>query len=321
MSDIFFKPFISFKEGVMDIHFYIEMSYEELAALNRETTVVFSSISPIETHGPHLPLGTDIFIAESLRDRIIEMFGKKRSDYIVLMLPTIPFGADAIPVAGSMKVRYRAVFDAVHGMGSTLADLGFRYWVLTDNHGGPSHQIAIEVAARKLAKRGFHLIAPFHESFRRMVALDHDLIEKTGLWPGQCGDVTDSHGGTNETSLMLASYPEKIRGYWKGIGAAKKSSMTFLPRLLSGLSKLLKAIGARDTAIDFYFFAHTLAWINDPNMAPYQGDPSRASKNAGEAMFDFRVNLALELLEQAIAGRRRFSKPIGWSIRSVGHFT
>jgi creatinine amidohydrolase len=304
----------------MDIHQYIEMTYAELATLNRQTTVVLSSISPIETHGPHLPLGTDIFIAESLRDRIIEKLGEKRPEYTALMLPTIPFGADAIPVAGSMKAPHQAVYYAVHGMGSTLADLGFRYWVLTDNHGGPSHQIAIEVAARKLAKRGLHLIAPFHESFRSMVALDHNLIEKTGLGQGKCGDVSDSHAGTNETSLMLASHPERIRSNWKEIGAAKKSPMTFLPRLLSSLSKLMKAIGARDAAIDFYFLAHGLAWVNDPNMAPYQGDPSNASEKAGEEMLNYRANLALELIEQAIAGQRRFSKPIGWSIRFVRHF-
>ena len=129
---------------------YIDMTYEELESLDRNSTVVFSSISPIETHGPHLPLGTDIFIAESLRDRIIEKFGEKHPDFTALILPTIPFGADAIPVAGSLAVGHQAVYRGVLDIGKALADLGFRYWLLTDNHGGPTHEIGIEVAARKL---------------------------------------------------------------------------------------------------------------------------------------------------------------------------
>jgi len=304
----------------MKISQYVDMTYKELESLDRDTTVVFSSISPIETHGPHLPLGTDIFIAESLRDRIIEKFAEEHQDFTAVVLPTIPFGADAIPVAGSFTIGHQAIGRGVLDMGKALVDLGFRYWLLTDNHGGPSHEIAIEVAARKLAKKGLCLIAPFHESFRRMISHDPDLTQKTGLGPGKCGDVTDSHAGTNETSLMLASDPDKVRDIGKQTGAAKKSSMAFVPRLLSGISQLFKAVGAQDAATDFYFLAHGLAWVGDPQMAPYQGDPSKASKEAGEAMYNYRRDLALELLEEAIEGRPRALKPIGWSIRFVRHF-
>jgi creatinine amidohydrolase len=299
---------------------YIDMTYEDLKSLDRNSTVVFSSISPIETHGPHLPLGTDIFIAESLRDRIIEKFGERHPDFTALVLPTIPFGADAIPVAGSLTVSHKAIYQGVLDIGKALADLGFRYWLLTDNHGGPSHEIGIEVASRRLAKKGLCLIAPFHESFRSMIAHDPDLTQKTGLGPGTCGDVADSHAGTNETSLMLASNPEKIRDIWQHTEAARKSSMTFVPRLLSGISRLLETIGAINAATDFYFLAHGLAWVSDPLMAPYQGDPSQATKEAGEAMYNYRRDLAVELLEEALEGRRRFLKPIGWSIRFVRHF-
>ncbi len=57
-----------------------------------------------------------------------------------------------------------------------------------------------------------------------MVACDPALTESTKLGPGKCGDVTDSHAGTNETSLMLASCPDKVRNNWQDIGSAKISS-------------------------------------------------------------------------------------------------
>ncbi len=36
-----------------------ELNWKELDEFDREKTVFFLPISPMEEHGPHLPLGTD----------------------------------------------------------------------------------------------------------------------------------------------------------------------------------------------------------------------------------------------------------------------
>ena len=36
-----------------------EMSWLEVENLNKEKTIIFLPIGPVEEHGPHLPLGTD----------------------------------------------------------------------------------------------------------------------------------------------------------------------------------------------------------------------------------------------------------------------
>ncbi|MFH1539002.1 MAG: creatininase family protein [bacterium] len=301
----------------MEAKKYVDMTYKELGALDRKRTVFFSSISPLETHGPHLPMGTDIFIAEALRDRIIESLKEKHPDLTVVLLPTLAIGSDAIPVGGSVRVRYQAILYVLLDTGRALAKMGFKYWVLTDNHGGPHHQIAIELAARKLAKDNFHLIAPFHEVFRRMVERAPDLEAETGLTMGSCGDVEDSHAGRNETSLMLAAHPEKVREGWEKVGKGKTPPRKLPFRLLTGASRLLSAAGARDAAVDFHFLAHGLAWVSDPEMETYQGVPGEASAEAGEAMLRYRAKVAVELLEKAMAGKRVRLKPLGWSIRSL----
>lgn len=298
---------------------YLDLTYQDVETLDREKTILFSSISPVETHGPHLPLGTDIFIAEELRDRIIRNLSESHPDHTALILPTIPFGAGAIPVAGSIMVSHRAVYRVLLDTGKTMSGMGFKYWILTDNHGDPTHEIAIEAASRKLEKKGFHLIAPFNQTFRNMVAHDPALLETTRLEAERAGGVSDSHAGTNETSLMLASYPDKVRSGWRDVGSAKKSPMSVLTRILSGISRLLKMIGAKDAALDFYFMANGLAWISDPDMAPYQGNPSIAGSEAGNAMYDYRVDLAVKLFEDARSGDRKHIKPMGWSVRFVRH--
>lgn len=299
----------------MEISEYIEMTYDEIGRLDRANTLFMSSISPVETHGTHLPMGTDLFLADEIRDRVIERLKVSHPKLRVVLLPRLNIGAGAIPVAGSLSVRYRALFISVYDMGRALADMGFRYWLLTDNHGGPAHQVAIEMAARRLARKDFALVAPFHESFRRMIAHAPDLLEKTGLPGDAVGAPEDAHAGTNETSLMLAAHPGRVRDSWKSLDRGKEPTMKLLPRALEGVGKILKKAGAADAALDFYFLAHGLAWISDPDMDPYQGTPRNATPEAGEAMLNYRADLAHELITKVLAGEKVRLNPMGWSAR------
>ena len=58
------------------IHRLAELSFTQVDALDRDRTGVLFAVSPLEEHGPHLPIGTDLFHAEyfneELARRIIE---------------------------------------------------------------------------------------------------------------------------------------------------------------------------------------------------------------------------------------------------------
>ena len=296
---------------------YLDLTYRELGDLDRERTVIVGAVSPVEVHGPHLPLGTDIFIAEEVRDRVGAALLARHPDWTVIDLPTIAAGSDPIPLPGSVEIAPAALEALVGGWARALAEQGFRYWVLLDNHGGPHHQLAIEAAGRKAARRGLHVISPFHLEFRRMVALDPDLLEATALAEGTVGDVTDSHAGTNETSLMLACRPESVRPAYKDLGSARVSPRRGLPRLLAALGHFLERAGARDASTDLHFISSALAWVSDSDMDSYQGTPSSASWEAGERMLEYRVAVALRLFEAAAAGSPIETRPLGWSIRRL----
>src|SRR4030065_288158 len=135
-----------------------------------------------------------------------------------LVLPPVYAGADTIPVAGSLKIDSRAIYHLLVSIGRSLAEQGFRYLLLTDNHGGPRHQIAIEKAGRKVyEERRFRIIAPFLNFSRRMVENAPALLAATGTGPGSSGDLTDAHAGRNETSLMLATAPEQVAPGWRSL--------------------------------------------------------------------------------------------------------
>src|SRR5262252_2952388 len=54
------------REVGMPIRELAEMTWEEVRDLDRARTVVVLPVGAIEAHGPHLPLGTDVVIAEAM---------------------------------------------------------------------------------------------------------------------------------------------------------------------------------------------------------------------------------------------------------------
>lgn len=296
---------------------YLDLTYSELAALDRERTVMVGAVSPVEVHGPHLPLGTDVFLAEELRDRVARALLDRRPEWDVVQLPTLTAGSDPIPLAGSVEIKPSVLEGLVSGWARALATQGFRYWILLDNHGGPHHQLAIESAGRAAARLGLTLITPFHLEFRRMVDLDPGLLADTGLREGRVGDITDCHAGANETSLMLAARPADVRTSYRRLGPGRVSPRRGFTRVIEGAGRLLGRLGASGAATDLRFISSALAWVSDPAMESYQGTPSAATPEAGERMLAYRTEVALDLFERAVAGVPARAKPLGWSIRSL----
>ena len=121
------------------------------------------------------------------------------------------------------------------------------------------------------------------------------------MGPGVCGDDPDSHAGTNETSLMLACSPGRVRQGYRSVRASLPPARRGAAKLVGGLAIVARLIGGRTLGRDLDHLANTLAWVNDPEMIPYMGDPSKATREAGEAMLAARVDVAMDLFERALA--------------------
>ncbi len=301
---------------VSGIKNYVELTYGELQSLKKDRTVMLLSVSPIEVHGWHLPVGTDVIIAEHLLERYANELKMRHPDLTLVKLPPLYVGSDALPLPGSLSVDAKYLQGILFSYGKGLAKQGFHYLFVADNHGGPRHQMAIEAAARKLwRKYKFYLLDPFNADFRKMVQHDRDLLSKTGLQPGNCGDDTDSHAGTNETSLMLAVDPNYIKEDYPDSLASKPVRKKGHAKLVTNLATFLRKCGLKETGEDLLHLAETLAWVSDPEMKPYMGDPVKATKEAGEAMLKARLDDAIELFEKALRGEKVQIRPLLWSLR------
>lgn len=197
-----------------------ELSTPAIDALDRARTMVVLSVSPLEEHGPHLPIGVDAFAARYFAETIGERFVAERPDWTVLLAPTLHLGSFTFDAAGTISVRQRVVRDAVVDYGASLARAGFRYVLVSNGHGGPTHLTALEEAAAIVSRRHGVMMASFsgHLAWRFLRGQYLEQIEASlGRMLSDAEKQAfseDAHGGWWETSLMLMLRPDLVdEGY------------------------------------------------------------------------------------------------------------
>ena len=56
------------------------LSKSQFDRIDRADAVVFVTCSPLEVHGPHLPLGADVFEGEGLAERCLRFLPERQLD-------------------------------------------------------------------------------------------------------------------------------------------------------------------------------------------------------------------------------------------------
>src|SRR5271169_871789 len=186
-----------------------ELSFTALDALDRERTAVFFTVSPLEEHGPHLPVGTDLFEAEFLGEELAKRIIESKPGWTVLIGPPLPIGASAFDHAGTLLVRARTVRNATLDYGAALARHGFQYILVTNAHAGPRHVVALEEAAAVVSRRhGVRMLSisgPILWKILRGKFTDHlePLLGRSLTEAERRALLGDAHAGVWETSLIL----------------------------------------------------------------------------------------------------------------------
>src|SRR4051794_11779018 len=172
-----------------------DLTSPEAARQINSTSILCWPLGAIEQHGPHLPLATDVIVAEALTRRIVERWG---DEFDLWQLPTVPIGLsrehDWAP--GTLSLSIQGFVTLLRDLARDLVRaLPARNLAILNGHGGNRgilenllHELRGDFALNACA------IHPF------------DLARIPGATAG--GDV---HGGRNETSVMLALAPERVR--------------------------------------------------------------------------------------------------------------
>ena len=211
----------------MSVHRLEEMSSPALDTLDRARTVIVLTVSPLEEHGPHLPVGVDAITARYFAETIGERLVAARPGWSVVLAPTLHLGSFTFDAVGTVSVRQRVVRDALVDYGASLARAGFRFILVANGHGGPGHLTALEEAAAIVSRRHRILMASFtgHLAWQFLRGRYLERMEAALGRPLADAErrafAEDAHGGWWETSLMLMLRPDLVDGAYRDLPPAR----------------------------------------------------------------------------------------------------
>jgi creatinine amidohydrolase len=193
-----------------------ELSFTQIEGLDRDRSVVLFAVSPLEEHGPHLPVGTDVYTADFFCAELGRRILAEKPGWTVLIGPPLPIGASAFDRAGTLLVRARTVRNATLDYGAALARHGFRYILVTNGHAGPRHVVALEEAAAAVTRRyGIRMLSvsgPVLWKFMRGRYTGRlEALAGRPFTPDEQEAMRgDTHAGLWETSLLLLIRPDLV---------------------------------------------------------------------------------------------------------------
>lgn len=268
--------------------------------IDRARAIVLVTCSPLEVHGPHLPLGADLLEGEGLSERMVAHLPEAHRDRTFLKLPFIYAASDPVPQPGSLRFRVSTIIAVLEDLGRSLAAQGFQNVVVSNFHGSPRHFVAIEAACDKVSKAcGINMVGLFSLMLTRLEVEGSELGHVLGHVPGVTPEdfVGDTHGGLVETSQLLALHPELIDPDYKDLPrrdvdrwlAEKGETKPDKPGAgLAALPQMLKSFKAGL----HYFVEET-----------YSGQPGKASPELGEAFLDILGGKAAEAMTDLLDGK------------------
>jgi creatinine amidohydrolase len=220
----------------LSVHRLEEMSTPALDALPRERTVIILTVSPLEEHGPHLPVGVDAFTARHFAETLAERLLRNRPGWSVVLAPTLHLGSFTFNTVGTVRMRQRVVRDVVVDYGDSLARAGFRFILVANGHGGPGHLVALEEAAAIVSRRRRVIMASLSghlawEFLRGRYLGKIEVALGRALSPEERrAFAEDAHGGWWETSIMLLLKPHLVAEAYRRLPPARYSpSQKLLP--------------------------------------------------------------------------------------------
>ncbi len=212
-----------------------ELTHEELSRLPRGRTLVLLPISPIEEHGPHLPLGVDAFLAKYFSEQLGQEVLKSKPDWFVVMHPTLFAGSDVLRYAGSIEIRQSVIRDLLYDCARSFAKDGFEWIVTIGGHGGPRHMVALEEVSESITWRHRHTKMVCASSRFLFEALQGKLAKDFITYCSNQNILlseetklalkTDFHAGMVETSLMQVIRPDLVNKRFETLKPAILSSV------------------------------------------------------------------------------------------------
>lgn len=240
-----------------------DLKWTEVAALNRDTPVVFP-VAALEQHGRHMPVFTDSMLTNELVRRADAVLGDR-----ILFAPLMWLGNSHhhMDFPGTLSAEPRVYLDLLNGLLENFIAHGFKRLVLLNGHGGndtPGKQSVFETRQKHRDRKDLLLLFATYwnlgaEPWTRDPSIQQRVMGHACEW---------------ETSMVLRLRPELV-------GELARTD---------------------DVPFGNAFEPATRGWTMPDRSEPgHVGDPHSATAEKGEVLFQCFSEQVVKLLGRVIA--------------------
>ena len=191
-----------------------DMIYPEIERAAKSGAVPLWGLGVIEQHGPHLPLGTDVYVPMAVLRLARRVLAGRGIESVIV--PPCYLGVNHVTAsyAGSFLVRPEVFVALMIDVFASLKKDGFSHVFCVSGHGDAVHNrtvldgvrqgsAAAAIDGRTIVSRAMAARLGFDSADPHLA-----IAPEEGAAPGEPIDV---HAGRWETSLMWAAFPEVVR--------------------------------------------------------------------------------------------------------------
>jgi creatinine amidohydrolase len=246
---------------------WADIHWAKIPAADAARWIAVLPLAATEQHGPHLPLATDVMIANAYLARVRELL-PPNSPATFLPVQEVGISTEHTDYPGTQTLPTEVALRSWMALGESVARAGVKKLVIVTSHGGNS--AAMMLVAQDL--RAQHGMLAVTTSWSRFGAPD-GLFSAEELRHG-------IHGGAVETSIMLARYREHVRV--EALADFRSSAIA--------IEKEFRWLSTQRPA--------PFAWqAQDLHPSGAVGDATQASAGKGEKLLDHGARAFCELLE------------------------
>src|ERR1700744_4858323 len=177
---------------------WTDIHWPDVAGSSAARWIAVLPLAATEQHGPHLPLGTDVMIAQAYLARVHELLPDTAP---VTFLPIQPVGisTEHIDYPGTLTLPTATALESWMALGESVVRAGLKKLVMVTSPGGNSAAMGL-VAQDLRARHGMLVVATGWSRFGAPDGMFSEQELRHGV-----------HAGAVETSIMLARYPQTVR--------------------------------------------------------------------------------------------------------------
>ena len=230
------------------------ITYRETEAYASKGAVVILPVSPLEAHGPHLPLGVDFFGASKMAELSATILNEKGIPAVVA--PVLPYAnaQASMPFAGTVSLKTETVKAIITDIATSFNAHGFKGTAVVCQHLERPNLKALQDVSSELSTAGTLVMTvnPF-EAYTRIM---NEMMK--GEFPE-----LDRHAGEWETAFCLWACPEMV----------KQEMVKDMSPVWIDVRKKIYHEGCKD-------------FLAAGGLQCYFGDPSCATPELGKKIYD-----------------------------------